>query len=203
MAITLYYYRGLRFCKDYFIKFLTYLFYGESKGVFRFYDNTRKTVFSNTPTFIKAGSWDLRQLPAVLVSGSRGNYVQRSFTKDFISQNDAGDSNTYIEYGGDISLTVTLESRANSIEESDNLLDICGTYLASPIAKDYFMKQYITIPGDISISDSKPIYEPSGIEHPIYGGSLDIPVMGSWRMRDDQEVNVNDFFVEISASIDL
>lgn len=202
MAVTLYYYRGLTFSKDYFIKFLTHVFLGEEKGVFRFYDDTRKIEFSRRPRFIKAGSWDFRDVPVVLVSGSRGSYQIRSFTNDHVSSNDSGDTNQYKEYGGDISLTVSLETRANSIEESDRLVDICATYLASPIAKDYFMRQYITIPGDISISDSKPIYEPQ-VDFPIYGGSVDVPVIGSWRMRDDLSVRVNDFFVDITTSVDL
>lgn len=196
--MSLSYYRGITFIKDYFVKYLQYIFYANSKDQLAFFDGTKKISFSATPHVVKQYSWDFRDLPVVEVGPADGKFVIRSISKDFLGESQYGDATSYKEVGGDIELTIAFKVIATTIVERDNLMDIIGIYLSHPIAKDFFQQHMITIEDAPSISEGgmEPIPD---IDHKIFYSTLSMPILGTWRDNSEQDV----FLEEIIAYVNL
>ena len=134
------YFRGTSFLKTFVVKFFRSIFYAGEKGSLIFTDGTKEISFSGPVEVQKAGSWDYRNLPAVLIGATRGTFIP-TLNKDLVRDAQYGDDRQVTEYGGDIDLSLSIEVVATSIEERDNLLDIVSLYLSHPDAKDYFSNQ--------------------------------------------------------------
>jgi len=192
-------YRGVRYMKDYLTRYLNYVFIANSKGSIIFTDGTKSIKFSKTPESIKRASWDYRVLPAVLVGKATGKMEYLTFAKDVLK----GDLNKDKNYdGGGFDIKVSLEVRATTIEERDNLLDITGIYLAHPDAKDYFLRQGIRLPDAPTIGGEKEIHE-TAIDYPIYSTEMTLRMMSMWEEERDMEERLLDILVDLEAYYDL
>lgn len=202
--IALYYFRSTTFVRDYLTKYLAYIFYAQNEGYIQIQDGSKNFTWSGNraPHVLKIQSWDFRNLPCVLIGNASGSYKKISFTKDMINEPSPTETSQYKEYGGDIPITVDIETRATTTEERDRLTDVVGLFLAHPAAKDYFYQQGLTLPEDPMIRGSGVLREPA-IDHPIYSGGLSIAVTGVWRAREDLAERLIDVIVSISAELDL
>ena len=202
--IALYYFRSGTFIRDYLVKYLKYVFYAQEKGYIQIQDGTKNFTWSGnkSPHILKIQSWDFRNLPCVLIGDVSGSYKKISFTKDMINEAGPTDTNQYKEFGGDVPVTVDIETRATTTEERDRLTDVVGLFLAHPAAKDYFYQQGLTLPEDPTMRGGGPIREPN-IDHPIYAGNLSIAVTGVWRAREELADRLIDIIATISAELDL
>lgn len=196
------YYRGIRFCKDFVVQYLNYIFFAGEKGLLLFTDGTKKIEFTKRPQIVKMDSWDARQMPAILVGASSGNYIYRSIDKDHIHTAGATDAVQERSVGGDISLTLNLSIRATTIDERDNLVDIACIYLAHPDAKTYFERQAISLPAPPTISGESKLMEPS-VDYPIYATSISIPLLCIWRDTTTMEDRLENIIVDIEANFNL
>lgn len=196
MSLT--YLRGTRFIKDYFVKYINYIFYAGENDQIDFYDGTKKIEFSNTPMAVKQYSWDFRYLPVIEVGPANGRFEMRSIAKDYIDGAQYGDNNEdYKETGGDIVLDISFTVIATTQEERDNIVDILGVYLSHPTAKDFFQQHMIAIEDVPSISDEGQDPRPD-IDHKPFRASLTMPVRGIWRDNTSQD----EFLADIVAYID-
>jgi len=211
MAITTYF-RGIRFIKDYIRKYLLSIFYAAKKEQITFTDGYKHIKFSRDVEVIKRASWDFRKIPAVLIGDARVEYQVKSIAKDFVDEsqynetgnpfNDVVPQTDQRVSGGDISITLSLDIRATTTEERDNLADIVCLYLAHPDAKDYLLKQGIAIEGAPSVSGEKEIAEPN-TDYPIYSSMLTVRFITPWRTYMDADPTLEAILVDIEAELDF
>lgn len=195
------YFRGVRFIKSFTVKFLRSIFYAEQKNALVFFDGTKEIEFSNPVHVEKAGGWDYRNLPAVLVGAARGTFVP-SLNKDLINDPDVDAARQVTEFGSDIDLSLSIEVLATSLEERDNLLDIVSIYLSHPDAKDYFLKQNIRFKAGVTISEGGTRHQPD-IQQPVYYSTVDVDLATSWRAEEEVGSRLSDIIVDIDLEEDL
>lgn len=186
------YINGIENIKDYVVKFLTYIFLAEEKGQISFYDGHKLLKFSKRPTIVKRSQWDFRTLPCILIGSANGTLEQISIEKDFLGDtvsyvvgtDDPGPTGTaFYETGGEINLSIDIDVQAYTQEERDKLMDIVSVHLASPVAKDYFMKHYTRLPTNVRVREGGATTLPN-IETPIYYSSINMDFVGAWRSRE-------------------
>lgn len=196
--MSLSYYRGIRFIKDFFVQYLNSIFYAHEKNQLEFFDGTKKISFSSRPHAVKLYGWDFRSLPVIEVGPANGKFTMRSISKDFLGASQYGDSVDYKEVGGDIDLTMSFKIIATTSEERDNIMDIVGIYLSHPMAKDYFEQHSITIEDVPSISEGGMEALPD-VDHKVFYSELSMPIVGVWRDNTSQDA----FLANIVAYVDL
>ena len=207
MAVTMWY-RGIRFTKDFIVKYLNYIFMANSKGSLLFTDGTKKIEFARVPVVTKRGSWDPRSLPTVIVGKATGGLKYITFSKDLLQTTTdvasaTGMTNLYSTVGGDFDLNINLSVRSTTMEERDNLVDIVGIYLSHPNTKDYFMNHYLVLPEAPRLVGESDIMEP-GIEYPIYATDLSFRVITRWQeYTEDELYTLGKVIVDIEAEFDL
>lgn len=199
MAISMWY-RGIRFIKDYLVKYLNYVFIANEKEQILFTDGTKKISFSSTPEALKRASWDYRVLPAVLIGKASGSLEYVSFSKDLL-KSDYDDTEKYYD-GGDFDVSINLQVRATSIEERDNLVDITGIYLAHPDAKDYFLRHGLRLPEAPRLGTESEVKEPT-IDYPIYSTDMSIRVLSRWQESRPMEERLLSILVNLETYYDL
>ena len=190
-------YRGIRFIKDFTCQYLNYIFIANQKGSLVFMDGTKSIQFSRTPEAVKRASWDFRVLPAVLISKVTGGLKYVSFTKDLLDTAKSDDSEQTYRDGGDFDITLSLEVRATTVEERDNLTDITGIYLAHPDTKDYFLRQGLILPEAPRLGAENDVKEPT-IDYPIYGRDMSIRVLSRWQEERPIEERLLNIVVNLS-----
>ena len=209
MAVTTWY-RGIRFVKDYIVKYLNYIFLANSKGALLFTDGTKKIEFSRVPEALKRASWEVRKLPCVLIGKATGGLKYITFSKDLLktdtdttTASGSGMVNLYSTVGGDFDLNINLSVRATTIEERDNLVDVVGIYLSHPNTKDYFMNHYLVLPEAPRLVGEADIMEP-GIDYPIYATDLNLRVMSRWQEYTAEELyTLGNVIADIVAQFDV
>jgi len=197
MALTTWY-RGVRFVKDYTVKYLNLIFLAQQKGSLLLTDGDKKIKFSRTPEAIKRASWDFRMLPAVLIGKATGGLKYVSASKDLLSSAKAGDSNQTYRDGGDFDLSISLHVRARSVDERDNLLDITCIYLAHPDAKDYYLRQGLILPEGPKIGAEREVPK-TGIDYPIYETDVSLRVISRWQEERPMEERLLGILVDIET----
>ena len=163
-------------------------------------DGTKSIQFSSTPEAVKRASWDFRILPAVLISKVTGGLKYVSFTKDLLDrakEDDADSDQTYRD-GGDFDLTLSLEVRATTVEERDNLTDITGIYLSHPDTKDYFLRQGLILPEAPRLGAEVDVKQPT-IDYPIYGREMSIRILSRWQESRPMEERLLNIVVDLSS----
>lgn len=203
MAITSWY-RGIRFVKDFMVKYLNYIFIAGSRDAIVFTDGSKKIRFSDRPTAVKRASWDYRVLPAVLVGQASGGLEYITFSNDLlragVATATASDNKYY--YGGNIDLSISLDVRATTMEERDNLVDITAIYLAHPGAKNYFMRHDIKLPEAPRLGVESEIHEPT-IDYPIYSTTLSMRTISRWQDIVEFDYRLEELLVDFDLEEDL
>ena len=200
MAITSWY-RGIRFVKDFMVKYLNYIFIAGERDAIVFTDGSKKIEFSSKPQAMKRASWDYRVLPVVLVGQATGGLEYVTFSNDLLGVSTPNDTDNKYCYGGNIDLTLSLDIRATTIEERDNLVDITAIYLAHPGAKEYFMRHDIKLPDAPKLGQEQDIKEPN-LDFPIYSTSLTIRTITRWQDIVEFNYRLEELLVDISAEMD-
>ena len=195
------YYRGVRFLKSFTVKFLRSIFIAAEKGALVFTDGTKEISFSRPVEVQKAGSWDYRNIPAVLIGATRGTFIPY-LNKDLVNAPDEDATRQVTEFGGDIDLSLSIEVLATTIEERDNLLDIVSIYLSHPDAKDYFLQQNLRFKAGVSISEGGVRHQPD-IQQPIYYSTVDVDISTSWRAEEEIGSRLADIIVTIDLEEEL
>lgn len=181
------YYRGIEFIKDYFIKFFNKVFYANEKGDIIFNDGTKIKTFSRKPFVVKKGSWNAREIPAVIVGSVNGKIQVLAVPLDLLDKDSDRDD---ITYGGDIDVTVNFDIYATSIEERDILTDISSIFLSHPATKMYAEQHYIRLPEAPTIREGGTVNQP-GIDYPIYFNTITMRAVGTWRyVQDDTDYDL-------------
>lgn len=203
MATTkpLKYYRGCSFLKSFVVKFLRSIFYAEQKGALVFFDGTKEISFSDPVHVEKTGSWDYRNVPAVLIGATRGTFIPY-LNKDLVNDPDETETKQSTEFGGDIDLSLSIEVLATSLEERDNLLDIVSIYLSHPDAKDYFLKQNLRFRAGVTISEGGTRHQPD-LQQPVYYSTIDVDISTSWRAEEEVGSRLADIIVDIDLEEEL
>ena len=195
-------YRGIRFMKDFMCQYLNYIFIANKKGSLIFTDGTKSIQFSSTPEAVKRASWEYRVLPAVLVGKVTGGLQYVSFSKDLLDRSKDSDTDQTYRDGGDFDINLTLEVRATTIEERDNLTDITGIYLAHPDAKDYFLRQGFRLPEAPKLGSELDVREPT-IDYPIYGREMSIRILSRWQEERPMEERLLNVITDVTTYTDF
>lgn len=206
------FFRGIRFAKDFMVKYLNYIFLASKKGQLTFTDGTVQIKFSEklnetpissiyhgVPTALKADSWDARSIPCVLIGDVTGQFEYKSITKDLIDAPLVTEEQVRT-VGGDIKLNMNLSVLATTTEERDNISDIVCVYLSHPMAKDFFMKHYIVLPEAPRIGGEEKLAQPP-TDYPIYKRNLSIPLICVWRETSGEDALLEDIIADVTSYI--
>ena len=196
------YYRGVRFTRDYIIRYLTSVFMSANKGSLILWDGTKNIKFSDAPHVMSKFAWTPRHLPAVLVSPASGSANIRSVNKDYAKQSEVGDMDQFNYYAGDYNFSFDLDIRAKSTTEKDNLVDIVSLFLSIPAAKDYFQKHAIKLSESVSIGMESTASE-YATEYPVFSTVVGLDTHSSWEYKEDLEDRLEDVFIDVELVSDL
>jgi hypothetical protein len=211
--MSLYFYKGAGFIKNYIIHWLDSIFLAEQKGEIHFYDGTKKFTPSRRPRVVGSSSWDQREIPAVLIDAASGRFKYMSISKDVVDAPAEGSTDTtttYNYYGGDIEVNVGISIIARTKPEREDLLDIVGIYLSHPDAKDWFMQHNIILPEGPSFGGETEIRVPP-VDFPLYKTTMSWKLVGMWQDRQAADEGLIDVIarinpyteIEITGRVDL
>lgn len=200
--MALYYFRGVSFIKDLFVRYLRAIFMAATKEQIVFHDGTIEYKFSSSPTIVKKHAWDFRSLPTILIGPVNGKHTSYSVSKEYLNQNAATDADQFSYYGADIDLALDVEVLAGTTEERDKLIDITSIFLAHPGLKDYCGKQSVLVGGPPTIREGGPVYEPK-IDFPAFNSFLNLPVVGNWQDRVALGERLIDIVTDLTLELSL
>jgi len=187
--------------KDFMCQYLNYIFIANEKESLIFTDGTKSIQFSRTPEAVKRASWEYRVLPAVLVGKVTGGLQYVSFTKDLLDTAKADDTDQTYRDGGDFDINLSLDVRATTIEERDNLTDITGIYLSHPDAKDYFLRQGLRLPEAPKLGAESEVKEPT-IDYPIYAREMSIRILSRWQEERAMEERLLSILLDLELYVE-
>jgi hypothetical protein len=199
------YLNGIENIKDYLVHYMDYIFLAEEKGQIKFYDGHKLLKFSKRPTVVKKNQWDFRTLPCLLIGASDADLLTIGLEKDFLgdtvsytvgTETPGPSGRDFYEAGGEISLGMTIDIYAHTLEERDKLTDIVSVYLSGPTAKDYFMRHYIRLPQTVRVSEGGATQVPN-IDTPVYYNSIRFQAVGCWRDREYYGEKLSDIIFNI------
>jgi len=204
MAIQTFY-RGIRFSKEYIIKYIKSIFIAAERGQLVLTDGTVQIEFSNTPFVNSLFSWDEQHLPAVLIGD--GNVISKpiSIAKDFALsvESEIETDDQWDHYSGNFYIDFTISVRARSMPERDNLVDIVTLYLSHPMAKDFLEQHGIQINKHPTVGGHSQLRLP-GIDFPLYTSSITFGIISTWDYREEiSGARLRDICVDIIAQISL
>ena len=200
MALTSWY-RGIRFVKDFMVKYFNVIFTAGERDALIFTDGIKKIKFSRRPEAAKRASWSYRVLPAILIGQASGGFEYLSFTNDLLRSGRGTSAESSQMYGGNIDLELSLDVRARTMEERDNLVDLVGIYLSHPGAKNFFMRHDIKLPEAPRLGSESEIKEPN-IDYPIYSTTLSIRTITRWQTISEVDYRLEQLLVDISVDMD-